>query len=51
MDNYIITIVQAEICIYHKAVKISWMEIITKEEVLRRIGTGRDIVRRFETRK
>ena len=31
--------------------KISWTEKITNEEVLRRMGTGTEIVRQFKTRK
>ena len=37
--------------VYHRVLKISWTEKITKEEVLRRMGTGREIVRQFKTRK
>ena len=32
-------------------VLISWTEKISNEEVLRRMGTGREIVRQFKTRK
>ena len=39
-----------EMWIYRRVMKISWTEKITKEEVLRRIGTGREIVRQFKTR-
>ena len=39
-----------EMWIYRRVMKISWTEKIIKEEVLRRIGTGREIVRQFKTR-
>ena len=32
------------------SISISWTEKITNEEVLRRMGTGREIVRQFKTR-
>ena len=35
----------------HGVLKISWTEKITKEDVLRRMGTGREIVKQFKTRK
>ena len=38
-------------CVFIAVLKISWTEKITNEEVLRRIGTGREIVRQFNTRK
>ena len=37
--------------VYRRVLKISWTEKITNEEVLRRMGTGREIVRQFKTRK
>ena len=37
--------------VYRRVLKISWTEKITNEEVLRRVGTGREIVRQFKTRK
>ena len=37
--------------VYRRVLKISWKENITNEEVLRRMGTGREIVRQFKTRK
>ena len=40
-----------EMWVYRRVLKISWTEKITNEEVLRRMGTGRDIVRQFKTRK
>ena len=40
-----------EMWVYRRVLKISWKENITKEEVLRRMGTGREIVRKFKTRK
>ena len=41
-----------EMWVYRSRVlKISWTEKITNEEVLRRMGTGREIVRLFKTRK
>ena len=40
-----------EMWIYRRVLKISWIENITHEEVLRRMGTGREIVRQFKTRK
>ena len=40
-----------EIWIYRRVLKISWMEKITNEEVLRRMGTDRDILRQFKMRK
>ena len=36
---------------YRRALKISWTENITNEEVLRRVGTGREIMLQFKTRK
>ena len=39
-----------EMWIYCRGLKISWTEKITSEEVLRRMGTGREIVRQFKTR-
>ena len=39
-----------EMWVYRRVLKISWMEKITNEEVLRRMGTGREIVRQFKTR-
>ena len=38
-------------CGFIAVLKISWTEKITDEEVLRRMGTGREIVRQFKTRK
>ena len=40
-----------EMWVYRRVLKISWTEKITNEEVLRRMGTGREIVRKFKTRK
>ena len=40
-----------EMWVYRKVLKISWTEKITNEEVLRRMGTDREIVRQFKTRK
>ena len=40
-----------EMWVYRRVLKLSWTENITNEEVLRRMGTGRDIVRQFKTRK
>ena len=40
-----------EMWIYCRVSKISWTENITNEEVLRRMGTGREVVRQFKTRK
>ena len=40
-----------EMWVYRRVLKISWAEKITNEEVLRRMGTGREIVRQFKTRK
>ena len=40
-----------EMWIYRRVLKISWTEKITNEEVLRRVGTGREIVIQFKTRK
>ena len=42
-----------EMWVYRRVLKISWTEKITNEEVglLRRMGTGREIVRQFKTRK
>ena len=40
-----------EMLVYRRVLKISWTEKITNEEVLRRMGTGREIVRKFKTRK
>ena len=40
-----------EIWVYRRVLKISWTEKITNEEVLRSMGTGREIVRQFKTRK
>ena len=37
--------------VYRRVLKISWMETITNEEVLRMMGTCREIVRQFKTRK
>ena len=35
----------------NRVLNISWAEKITNERVLRRMGTGREIVRKFTTRK
>ena len=64
MDNYKIYVVHADLmsfrCVdieniidafYMWVLKISWTENITNEEVLRRMGTGREIVRQFKTSK
>ena len=40
-----------DVDIYRRVLKIPWTEKITNEEVLRRMGTGREIVRQFKTRK
>ena len=40
-----------EMWVYRRVLEISWAEKITNEEVLRRMGTGREIVRQFKTRK
>ena len=40
-----------EMWVYLRVLKISWAEKITNEEVLRRMQTGREIVRQFKTRK
>ena len=40
-----------EMWVYRRVLTISWTEKITNEEVLRRMGTGREIVRQFKTRK
>ena len=40
-----------EMWVYRRVLKISWTEKITNEEVLRRIGTDREIVRQFKNRK
>ena len=40
-----------EMWVYRRVLKISWTDKITSEEVLRRMGTGRQIVRQFKTRK
>ena len=40
-----------EMWVYRRVLKISRTEQITNEEVLRRMGTGREIVRQFKTRK
>ena len=40
-----------EVWVYRRVLKISWTEKIANEEVLRRMGTGREIVRQFKTRK
>ena len=37
--------------VYRRVLKISWTEKVTNEEVLRRIGTGREILIQFKTRK
>ena len=39
-----------EMLVYRRVLKISWTEKFTNEEVLRRMGTGREIVRQFKTR-
>ena len=38
-------------CIYRRILNKSWTEQITNEEVSRRMGTGREVVRQFKTRK
>ena len=40
-----------EMWIYRRVLKISWTEKITNVEVLRRMGTGREIMRQLKTRK
>ena len=40
-----------EMWVYRRVLKISWTEKITNQEVLIRMGTGREIVRQFKTRK
>ena len=37
--------------IYRRVSKISWTDKITNEKVLRTMGTGREMVRQFKTRK
>ena len=37
--------------IHRRLLKIAWTENITNKEVLRRMGTSREIVRQFKTRK
>ena len=51
VDNYKNTVVQFEVSKYRRILKISWTTNNTNEEVLRRIGTGRKIVRQLKTRK
>ena len=38
-------------CGFIAVLKIAWTDKITNEEVLRRVGTGREIVRQFKTNK
>ena len=40
-----------EMWVYRRVLKLSWPEKITNEEVLGRMGTGREMVRQFKTRK
>ena len=40
-----------DVWVYRRVLKITWTEKFTNEEVLRRMGTGREIVRQFKTRK
>ena len=40
-----------EMWVYPRVLKISWTEKNTNEEVLRRMGTGREIMRQFKTKK
>ena len=40
-----------EMWVYRRVLKISWTEKIANEDVLRRMETGREIVRQFKTRK
>ena len=40
-----------EMKVYRIVLKISWTEKVTNEAVLRRMGTGRETVRQFKTRK
>ena len=39
-----------EMWVYRRVLKIPWTEKITNEEVLRRMGRDREIVRQFKTR-
>ena len=41
----------SEMWVYRRVLRISWTEKITNEDVLRRMGTGRKIVRKFKTMK
>ena len=40
-----------EMWVYRRVLKMPWTEKITNKEVLRRMGTDREIVRQFKTRK
>ncbi len=40
-----------EMWVYRRVLKIAWTENISNEELLRRMGTGKEIVRQSETRK
>ena len=40
-----------EMWVYRRVLQMPWTEKITNEEVLRRVGTDREIVRQFKTRK
>ena len=40
-----------EMWIYRRVLKISWTAKIINEEVLRRMGTGREIVHQFKMRR
>ena len=40
-----------DMLVYRRVLKISWTEKITNQEVLRRMGTGRETVRQFKTKK
>ena len=51
LDNYKSTVVAFNMWIYRRLLKIAWTEKITNEDVLRRMGKGRAIVRQFKTRK
>ena len=37
--------------VHRRVLNISWTENITNEEVLRRMGTGREILRQYKKRK
>ena len=54
MDNYkslLFRLDTFEMWIYRRGLKISWAAKIINEEVLRKMGTGQEIVRQFKTNK